>query len=1029
MIRTEPDRAPPHPEVRTPTVLAVLIVKDGMPWLRDCLQGLSSQTYGRLGILAVDNGSTDGSRETLERALGSGRVLYLGADGGVGGAVQAALEAPVAAEANYLLIVHDDTALEPDSVVRLVDAAEGIEGVGVVGPKVVDWEDPRILREVGRSTDRFGHPYTPLQDGEVDHGQYDRVLEVLFVSSCAMLVRRDVWQRAGVLDERLTSHHEDLDFCWRARLAGFRIVMTPLARVRHESATAKGRRTPSGRRRTERYYGERASLASMLKNYGVLSLAWLFPLYAVIGAGRALLLALSRRFEDAYEIVSAWGWNAAHLPGTIRLRRRAQSVRSVKDREIRRFMEGATLRVPRWLDEASAILADRAAVADDDAGEPPRRRLRAHTWSFVRTHPVLVGSGAALVLGFFLAGPVLGADPITGGAVAAFPSTPASFFTELVSGVRTTALGGPQPASPALAALGVASWLAFASPSFAQRLLIVGLPFVAAVTSYRAAARQTGDRLGAIVAAAAYGLSPVVLWAFSQGRIDLLVALAALPPLVERLGAAFGGRAARDRLRLAAGIGVAAAIGASFLPGILLPAIVATVVFAAASSERLRGLSTAGLGLALGVLLVFPLVPDLVAHAGPTLSSFVGVPRFSALVRAVLGPGPGSWGIAWFLPLGALASIVVVRREHRRAANRLAAAGVVALFLAWLSAAGYLPDAVSNPPAYVALLATSEAALIGYGASSLASGFAREAFGIRQILAVGLLAVLVVGLSLQALAAVTGEKAIGQDRLPPAWPVVSEGARGDFRVLWLGRDNGAAFPAPGGDPAARLDAGRASVRYSLTGRHGVSALDIGRSEAGPGYDALERTIGEILAGGTQHGGALLAPFGVRYVVAASGDLPPILRDRLDAQLDLDRVPALGLTIYRAPAPLPPASAVHGDAIAAFVAGSAGLGRVAMLDAPDAAPLRAAPGGWTGDLEAGSSVYLADQFASGWRLSGAASSARPSRAFGWGVGFGPATQSGSVTISYDGQWVRTLEIIALALLWGWALWITRRPMAS
>ena len=73
----------------------------------------------------------------------------------------------------------------------------------------------------------------------MDHGQYDRVLEVLFVSSCAMLVRREVRRRAGALDERLTSHHEDLDFCWRARLAGYRVIMTPLARVRHESASAK----------------------------------------------------------------------------------------------------------------------------------------------------------------------------------------------------------------------------------------------------------------------------------------------------------------------------------------------------------------------------------------------------------------------------------------------------------------------------------------------------------------------------------------------------------------------------------------------------------------------------------------------------------------------------------------------------------------------------------------------------------------------------------------------------------------------
>ena len=84
--------------------------------------------------------------------------------------MQAALASvPAAAAADYLLITHDDTAMDPDCVTRLVEAAIGIPGledVGVVGPKVVDWYEPRLLREVGRSTDRFGHPYTPLRGDE-----------------------------------------------------------------------------------------------------------------------------------------------------------------------------------------------------------------------------------------------------------------------------------------------------------------------------------------------------------------------------------------------------------------------------------------------------------------------------------------------------------------------------------------------------------------------------------------------------------------------------------------------------------------------------------------------------------------------------------------------------------------------------------------------------------------------------------------------------------------------------------------------
>src|SRR5439155_9119138 len=124
--------------------------------------------------------SSDGSVEVLRKALGPDRVIALEENRGLPAAVQAALKLDVASRAEYVLILHDDAALEPDAVARLVEVSERIDGVGVVGPKVVDWENPRILRDVGSSTDRFGYPFSPLEEDELDQGQYDRVREVLF---------------------------------------------------------------------------------------------------------------------------------------------------------------------------------------------------------------------------------------------------------------------------------------------------------------------------------------------------------------------------------------------------------------------------------------------------------------------------------------------------------------------------------------------------------------------------------------------------------------------------------------------------------------------------------------------------------------------------------------------------------------------------------------------------------------------------------------------------------------------------------
>src|SRR5436190_3503790 len=265
---------------RAPSVLVILAVRDEAERLRECLQALAAQTYPRLGILAIDEASSDGSHEVLVHALGEGRVIRHDERVGLSGSFADALAQPVAAEADFVLLLHDDAALDPDAVARLVEATtlEGAERVGIVGAKVVDWDHPRRLRDVGRSADRFGHPYSPLQDEEIDQGQFDRVLEVLSVDPCAMLVAREVWQTSGLFDERLGDDDGDLDLCWRARIAGWNVLMTPLARVRHAAVAERDDRP--GVERSRRYEEDRAALASVLKNDALLTLAWVVPLGA-----------------------------------------------------------------------------------------------------------------------------------------------------------------------------------------------------------------------------------------------------------------------------------------------------------------------------------------------------------------------------------------------------------------------------------------------------------------------------------------------------------------------------------------------------------------------------------------------------------------------------------------------------------------------------------------------------------------------------------------------------------------------------
>jgi GT2 family glycosyltransferase len=1016
MVTSTPERTSAAGEVRAPTVLAVLVAHDGAPWLRDCLQSLAAQTHPRLAVLAVDVSSTDGSDALLRQALGDARVLHVGADAGMAGALRAAFELPAAQAADYVLILHDDTALAPDAVARMLDAAEGIEGVervGVVGPKVVDWDDPKILRDVGRSTDRFGHPYSPLQEGEMDQGQYDRVLEVLYVSSCAMLVSREAWQRTGMFDERLDGHHDDLDFCWRARVAGFRVLMTPLAQVRHRDARATGARAERGRHSAQ-YYAERSALAAMLKNYSVLSLLWLLPLHVVFGILRVVYLVVSRRFEDAYDLVSAWTWNALHLPSTLRRRVRAQSVRDVGDGQVRRFMQSALIRVPRWFQQAEAIFEEQ--IEGEREHVPVRTRAR----SLATQHPVLVGWTLAVGVALLAYRVLTSAPVLEGGALPSFPSSPATYFRELVSAIRTTRLGGAAAASPALGPVGAIAWLPGIGGAGAQKLLLAAMPPLAGLVMYRGVSRQTGDRVGAVVAAVALCLSALVFWGFSEGRIALLVGFVAIVALYDRVDQAFGAAPNRPA-RFVIAMGAIVAIGVAFWPPVALGLGALVTAALVTGPRRARGLVLSLAGAAAGAALVFPIVPELVRSAPEAFGSWVGTRDLGLLARLAPGAGPGTWLLAAFVPVAAAIAFSLVGSPARRRAWRAVLLAVGGLLLAWASVAGWLPAGVANAPLYVGLSAVAEAAVIGYGVAAIGAGIERHAFGYRQIAVGALGLVLVLGVAGQILQAALGGWAIGPNGLPSAWPVVAN-APADARVLWIGGPQPGRFPAPGGDPIGVVAAGEASVRFSITDRDGATVLDLARPDGGDGYRYTRSALSELMAGGTSHGGALLAPLGVRFVVAAAGDVPPAARARLDAQLDLDLVPAEGLVIYRNARALPPAFVTPDTAFARAARSGSALD-IAEVGDVAATPIDASGTAWE-LTSTGGFGYVADQYASGWRLLDADEERSPSPAFGWAIGF--AAPEGHIAATFDGQAMRTAEMALLAVLWLGVVWVTRRP---
>ncbi len=230
-----------------PKVSIIILNWDGLEDTIECLESLKRINYPNYEVIVVDNGSEGNDAQVLEEKFGD--YIHLikndknyGSAGGANIGMKYALDN---SNPDYLLLLHNDTVVDPEFLTEMVKVAEADPAISITETKIYYYDEPDRLWFVGGRIDLWRGRVVSTSSimerikrsfgkKEIDSGQHDSVKEVEGITSACALFKRKSLERIGLFDERYFFGWEDFDYCLRAKKVGFKIVYVPKAKVRHK---------------------------------------------------------------------------------------------------------------------------------------------------------------------------------------------------------------------------------------------------------------------------------------------------------------------------------------------------------------------------------------------------------------------------------------------------------------------------------------------------------------------------------------------------------------------------------------------------------------------------------------------------------------------------------------------------------------------------------------------------------------------------------------------------------------------------
>lgn len=333
---------------KKPMISVVIPHYNGLKILDDCLASLYKNNFTDFETLLIDNGSTDGSQALVKEKYPQVKLIQNEENLGYAGGCNQGLDLALG---KFVLLLNNDTVMPEDFLQEMLAALQQDEQAAMVQPKILSIQDKQNFDYsggAGGELDRLGYPFARgriFDLVEKDEGQYDALENSVFwTSGCALLLRKQVVEKIGKLDEDFFAHQEEIDLNWRAQIAGYRNLVAIRTYIYHYSGY-----TLRSDNERKMYLNHRNNLIMMIKNYSLFHL-WVFlPPRILLELATVAADGLFWGGKRARAVLKALWYLLSHPASIIKKRRQVQKLRAVPDSVIIKNMYPGSIVVDHFL--------------------------------------------------------------------------------------------------------------------------------------------------------------------------------------------------------------------------------------------------------------------------------------------------------------------------------------------------------------------------------------------------------------------------------------------------------------------------------------------------------------------------------------------------------------------------------------------------------------------------------------------------------------------------------------------------------